>query len=139
MPSGIKTTTVKEDFNVYIDAGHGIRQGFFDKDIVLSFSVASYSDADEWLFNYLHSKSTTNQEHLKDPTLEGMVDKERTLVNEDERLKAVLEIQKYMAEKLYYVSSVGTYQWVGVQPTGEQLQLQQFAGQSRPRATPSCG
>jgi ABC-type transport system substrate-binding protein len=112
---GIKTTTVKEDFIAYIDAGHGIRQGFFDKDIILNFSVANYSDADEWLFNYLHSKSTTNQEHLKDQTLEAMVDKERTLVNEDERLKAVLDIQKYLAEKLYYVSSVGTYQWVGVQ------------------------
>ncbi len=113
---GIKTTTVNEDFISYIDSGHGIRQGFFDKDIILYFSVANYSDADEWLFNYLHSKSTTNQEHLKDPTLEAMVDKERTLVNEDERLKAVLDIQKYLAEKLYYVSSVGTYQWVGVHP-----------------------
>ena len=37
-------------------------------------------------------------------------------MNEDERVKAVQDIQKYLAEKLYMVSTVGSYQWELVQP-----------------------
>ena len=69
---------------------------------------ASYTEADDWLFSYFHSKSTSNQEHLNDPTYDAMIDKERTLVNDDERVKAVQDIQTYLAEKMYAPSTVGS-------------------------------
>ncbi len=54
--------------------------------------------------------------------------KQRTLVNEDERLKAVMDIQKYLAEKLYAPSTVGTYQWNLVQPRVQNYQYSDTLG-----------
>jgi peptide/nickel transport system substrate-binding protein len=115
--AGIKTTLVIQDyFKDFVATGRGSRQGYFDKDMMCFFAAAVYNDPDEWLFSYFHSKSTSNQEHLNDPMLDAMIDKERTLVNEDERLKAVKDIQRYIAEQAYAPSTVGTYNWMMVQP-----------------------
>ncbi len=120
---GVKTTIVVQDYNKdFVDAGKGSRQGYFDKDTMMFAAAAVYSEADEWLFGYLHSRSTANQERLHDPTYDAMVDKARTLVNEDERLKAVLDIERYLADKMYLVPTVGTYRWVLLHPRVQSYQ-----------------
>jgi hypothetical protein len=48
--------------------------------------------------------------------LDEMIDKQRTLLNEDERVKAVLDIQRRIADQMYVPSTVGTYRWELVQP-----------------------
>jgi len=127
--AGIKTVLITNDYNKdFIDAGKGSRQGYFDKDTIMFVNLGSFSDADEWLFGYFHSKSTSNQEHLSDPAYDALVDKQRTLVNEDERLKAVLDIQKYLADKLYAPSTVGTYEWNLVLPRVQNYQYSDSLG-----------
>ena len=85
---GLKTAPVQIDFvKDYLDSGKGYRQGYFAKDTVLYGQQQPFTEVDEFLFGYFHSKSTQNEEHLNDPTLDAMIDKARTLVNEDERLK----------------------------------------------------
>jgi peptide/nickel transport system substrate-binding protein len=114
---GIKTNLVAHDYNKdFVDAGKGSRQGYFDKDLVLFGGASNYTEADDWLFSYFHSKSTSNQEHLSDPTYDSMVDKERTIVNEDERLKAVQEIERYLADKMYVVTVGGAHRYAVLQP-----------------------
>jgi peptide/nickel transport system substrate-binding protein len=114
---GMKTNLVAQDYNKdFVDAGKGSRQGYFDKDLVLFGGASNYTEADDWLFSYFHSKSTSNQEHLSDPVYDGLVDKERTIVNEDERLKAVQEIEKYLADKMYVVSVGGAHRYAVLQP-----------------------
>jgi peptide/nickel transport system substrate-binding protein len=114
---GIKTVLVPHDYNKdFVGGGKGSRQGYFEKDMVVFGSTASYTEADEFLFSYFHSKSLSNGEHLKDPMLDGMIDKQRTIVNEDERLKAIKDIEKYIAEKMYVVPTVGAYRYTLVQP-----------------------
>jgi peptide/nickel transport system substrate-binding protein len=114
---GMKTNLVAQDYNKdFIDAGKGSRQGYFDKNLVLFGGASNYTEADDWLFSYFHSKSTSNQEHLSDPSYDAMVDKERTIVNEDERLKAVQEIEKYLAAKMYAVAVGGAHRYAVLQP-----------------------
>jgi peptide/nickel transport system substrate-binding protein len=114
---GIKSTIVNGDYNKdFVDSGHGWRQGYFDKDMVMFAGLASYTEADDWLFSYFHSKSTSNQEHLNDPALDAMIDKERTLVNDDDRVKAVYDIQKYLAQQMYSPSNIDPYGYWAVQP-----------------------
>ncbi|HTE86397.1 MAG TPA: ABC transporter substrate-binding protein [Dehalococcoidia bacterium] len=121
--SGFKTTLISHDyFKDFVANGKGSRQGYFDKDMMCFFAASSYNDPDDWLFSYFHSKSTSNQEHLSDSTYDAMVDKERALVNDDDRLKAVKEIQKYLADKMYAPSTVGTYNWVLVHPRVQNYQ-----------------
>jgi peptide/nickel transport system substrate-binding protein len=128
--AGIKTTIAVIDFEKdYIDAGKGYRQGYFPRDTVVSANAPVYSDADEYLFSYFHSTSTTNQEMIKDPDLDKMIEHERTLVNEDERLAAVKDATVYISQKMYTISTVGSYQWVYVNPRIQNFQYSQSIAQ----------
>jgi peptide/nickel transport system substrate-binding protein len=121
--AGAKTVIGTNDYNKdFVDAGKGSRQGYFDKDTILFGAIGSNTDADDWLFSYLHSKSTSNQEHLSDPDYDAMVAKERAAVSEEERLKLVLEIQRYIAAKMYAPSTGGTHNWVALQPRVQNYQ-----------------
>jgi peptide/nickel transport system substrate-binding protein len=114
---GLKLTPITQDYaKDYVDSGKGSRQGYFDKDWILLAGTAPATDADEILFNHMDSRSTSNAERLKDPQIDTMIDHERAQTNEDDRLKAILDIERYMADKMYTVPSVGRDQWVLVQP-----------------------
>jgi peptide/nickel transport system substrate-binding protein len=120
---GVKTTAVQQDYaKDYVDAGKGSRQGYFDKDWIVFAGIAPATDGYEIIFNHMDSRSTSNAEHLKDPMLDGMLDKSLTIVNEGDRLKALLDIQRYLADKMYVVPTVGTYQYVMVAPRVQNYQ-----------------
>ncbi|HTE85428.1 MAG TPA: ABC transporter substrate-binding protein [Dehalococcoidia bacterium] len=115
--AGIKTNIVQQDYNKdYIDAGKGSRAGYFDKNMVIYSGIASYTEADEFLYINFHSKSTNNDEQLKDPKLDAMIDKERTIVDENERLKAVQEIEKYIADQAWLIPTQGSFRFAFLQP-----------------------
>jgi len=115
--AGIKTQIITQDNNKdYVDSGKGSRQGYFDKDVMIFSGIPADTDADQMLYSNFHGKSSTNAEHLSDPALDGMIDKERSLVNEDERLKSVQGIEKYIAQKVYVVPTPGSFQFTLVQP-----------------------
>jgi peptide/nickel transport system substrate-binding protein len=114
---GTKTNLVSIDYNKdYVDSGKGSSQGYYDKDMIIDGGFSPYTEADEWLYSYFHSKSTNSHTNVKDPTLDAMIDKERTIIDEAQRVKAVLDIQRYVADKLYILASVGPYQYNMVQP-----------------------
>jgi ABC-type transport system substrate-binding protein len=128
---GVKTSLVVVDYNKdWIGGGKGLRTGNYAPDTVLLALQAPYTDADEFLFNFFDSKSTTNSEKLSDPTYDSMIERERTLVNEDERLQAVREISRYLAEKLYFVPTVGTYNWTFVQDRVQNYQYSSTVGRA---------
>jgi peptide/nickel transport system substrate-binding protein len=115
--AGIKTTLVPLNSQKdYIDAGRGYRQGYYPRDTIMQGASAQYTDVDEYMFSYFHSKSTSNQEHLSDTALDAMIDKERSILNEDERLKALRDIQKYIAGKMYVVPSVSSFSYTVLKP-----------------------
>ena len=114
---GIKITAVQQDYaKDYVDSGKGSRQGYFPNDFIVFAGAAPATDADEQLFNHFDSRSTSNAERLKDPKYDSMIDHERTIVDENQRLQALLDIQKYLADQMYVVPTVSTYQWRLIQP-----------------------
>lgn len=114
---GLKITLVDQDYRKdFIAGGHGSRQGFFDKDLILFGGVAQYTGADEYLFNYFGSKSTSNQERLSDPDYDAMLAKARTIVDAGEQLKAYRGVQTYLAEKMLVVTTASGYSYTFVQP-----------------------
>jgi peptide/nickel transport system substrate-binding protein len=115
--NGIKNNIVTQDYNKdYIDSGKGSRAGYFDKNMVIYSGIASYTEADEFLYINFHSKSTNNDEQLKDPKLDAMIDKQRTIVDENERLKAVQDIEKYIADQAWVIPTQGSFRFAFVQP-----------------------
>ena len=102
---GLKTTLVPLDFvKDFLGGGKGVLQGNFAKDTLLSGGVNNIPNVDLVLFQYFDSKSAISQTRLHDPTLDAMMDKGRTIINTDERVKAYKEIQKYIADKMYDVA-----------------------------------
>lgn len=115
--AGFKLTSVIVDYaKDYIDSGHGIRQGYFNKDVVVYGGQQPFTEVDEFLFSYFHSKSTQNEEKVSDPALDQMIDKQRTLLNEDERVKAAIDIQKYVAKQVYILNPGEARYFQFVQP-----------------------
>jgi peptide/nickel transport system substrate-binding protein len=114
---GIKTSYVMFDYNKdYIDSGKGITAGYYPKDEIIFGYFSPYTEADEWLFAYWDSNSVNSHEVLKDPKMDAMIDKERTLLDENARVKAVHDIQQYVAEQAYYLPTLGPYASMLLQP-----------------------
>ena len=106
------------DYNKdWIAAGKGMRYGNFPGDTFVFSGISTYTEADEFLFNYFHSKSPTNQERLSDPRLDAMIDKARGIINDDERVAAYKDVQRYLAQQMYAVYGMPQgHSYYAVQP-----------------------
>jgi peptide/nickel transport system substrate-binding protein len=103
---GIKTNLINVDYNKdYVAGGKGIHYGNFDKDaLVFALAGDGYVDVDQILFAFYNSKSTRLNTPINDPNLDAMQTKARPILNDDERLKAYLDIQRYLADKMYFIA-----------------------------------
>jgi peptide/nickel transport system substrate-binding protein len=103
---GVKTSLVLADYNSeYVNGGKGYRSGNFGKDtLVFAPMAGGYTDIDEFIFSFYDSQSARRETHLKDPQFDSMLDKARTVVSADERLKAYRDIQRYLIDKAYYLT-----------------------------------
>jgi ABC-type transport system substrate-binding protein len=116
--AGFKATSVQVDFaKDYVDSGHGIRQGYYKPDTIVYGSQQVFTEVDELLFSFFHSKSTQNEEMLKDPMVDSLIDKSRMALKEDDRVKAELDIQKYLAQKVYIMNPGQPKSFELVQPS----------------------
>jgi peptide/nickel transport system substrate-binding protein len=125
---GVKTNISVIDYNTYVDAGHGISQGYYPKDMIVWGGFSPYTEADEWLFAYWHSKSVNSHENVKDPKMDAMIDKERTLLDESERVKAVHDMQTYVAQQVWYLPTIGPYAYTLQQPRVKNYQYTSTLG-----------
>jgi len=104
---GVKTTLVNVDYNSeYVNGGKGIHYGNFNKDsLVFGMAGDGYVDIDQILYAFYGSKSTRKNTPINDSTFDSMMDKARTIVNDDQRLKAYMDIQRYLMDKTYFIAA----------------------------------
>jgi peptide/nickel transport system substrate-binding protein len=102
--AGLKVSLTQVDYQKdYIGGGKGIRYGNYPSDEIILAGVSLLTDPDEYIFNYYDSAGTLGLSRLKDPDLDASIGKARAILNEDQRVKAYLDIQKYLASKMYTV------------------------------------
>ena len=82
--------------------------------LVFTIQFGGTSIPEVALFNNLVPGATNNHAHVDDPTLTSMCTKMIGTLNDSERLKRVQEIQRYEADKMYYIFGI---------PTGNQYTL----------------
>lgn len=123
--AGIKINIVEVDYaKEWINGGKGINAGYYSKDTVPFSFISAYTEADEWLYGSLHSKSLQSHMTVKDPDLDAMIEKERATLDEGERLKAVQDILRYSAGMMYYTPTVGNASSLNViQPRVQNFQF----------------
>jgi hypothetical protein len=90
----------------WLGSGKGVRYGALAKDTMAFSSTDGLTTVDDFLYGYFYSSSPTNIVRVKDSTLDGMLDKARGIVNDEERLKAYSDIQKYLVDKQYELSAI---------------------------------
>jgi peptide/nickel transport system substrate-binding protein len=122
---GIKTTLVAIDYTKdYLAGGKGVRYGNFPSDMIVFGGTEGGNDADEYLFKYFGSKSTGNQERVSDDLVDAMISKARGIVNEDDRVRAYIDLQKYLADKMYTVAGMPQpLNYTALQPRVQNFQL----------------
>ena len=107
--AGFKTNLLTIDYiREWVAGGKGIRYGAAPNDAIVYGITSGFDDADEVIFNYFDSASSLRNTALKDPKLDAMVSKYRSILNEDERVRAEIETQKYLASQLYLVDGMTT-------------------------------
>jgi ABC-type dipeptide transport system, periplasmic component len=79
-------------------------------DSVISSGISVYEDVDTFIYNYYHSNATSGLSHLSDADLDAQITKARALVNDADRVKAYIDIQKYLADKMYTVAGFASGQ-----------------------------
>jgi peptide/nickel transport system substrate-binding protein len=106
--AGIKIQAVQVDYNkdYFGSNGVGIRFGVYDKDSVVCTGISALDNVDDFLWNYYSTKATQGISRLKDPTVDDMISKARTLVDDAAAVKAYKEVQTYIADKMYTVAGL---------------------------------
>jgi peptide/nickel transport system substrate-binding protein len=91
----------------WVNNGRGYRQGFSPANTLFVDTQSPLYEPDELLFGYFSSQSTANPAHLSDPDLDALIAKERSTLDDSERMKVVWDIQKDIAAKMYVIPTGG--------------------------------
>jgi peptide/nickel transport system substrate-binding protein len=81
--------------------GVGYPGGGVPADAMAWWGWSARTEVDEYLFSFFHSKGAGNFMHISDPKIDDGIDKARTVINEDDRIKAYKDVQRYIAAQNY--------------------------------------
>jgi peptide/nickel transport system substrate-binding protein len=95
-------TVVPADYRGEWIVSGGVFFGRIPDDGVAFSLQTPVTDAHDFVFNQMHSKSTRNHAGVNDPELDAMIDREVTIIDESERVKAIKAIVARGNEKAYY-------------------------------------
>jgi peptide/nickel transport system substrate-binding protein len=111
---GFNLQVVTQDYlREYITPGTGTFFGNFEG--MFYGLQTAFGDPHDYLYNMHHSRSTRNHAGVNDPQLDALLDKEEATLNDEERIKLVKEIQRYVADKVYYGTTAVGPAFIGVQ------------------------
>lgn len=111
---GIETTLKMQDYAAYI--GTTFLGQFEGGDVMIYGLETPFTEPHDFLFNMYHPKGTRNHASVDDPKLTEMIDKQMRVVDRAERKKQIFEIQRYLAEQMYYPPNSVGYRSMGMQP-----------------------
>jgi peptide/nickel transport system substrate-binding protein len=111
---GFQPQIITQDYlREYIPNPSGTFYGNYDG--VFYGLMTDFGDPHDYLFNMHHSRSTRNNAGINDPQLDAMLDQEERTLDDNERKKLVKDIQRYLAEKVYYQTTAVGPAYIAVQ------------------------
>lgn len=75
-----------------------------------------FSDPHDYLFNMYHPKGTRNHADVNDPKLTSMIEQQMKTLDRAERKKQIFDIQRYLAEQMYYPPHAAPMRTAALQP-----------------------
>ena len=95
---GIKVELKPQEYGDYISTTY---LGNFDK--LAMGGITPFLDVDDWLYGAFYPGQPNNRGHVDDPELNPMLIAQRRELDHDKRKQIVDDIQRYLADKAYYV------------------------------------
>ena len=95
---GVELQIVNEEYGNYI------RGSFLGKYDETSWGPSSiFTEVDGYLYNFYKTGQPNNRSHVSDTQLDVMLDAQRLYTAKSSRKKVIDEIQRYAAERVYYI------------------------------------
>jgi len=95
---GVELQIVNEEYGNYI---RGSFLGKYDETTWGPSSI--FTEVDGYLYNFYKTGQPNNRSHVSDTQLDVMLDAQRRYTAKSSRKKAIDEIQRYAAERVYYI------------------------------------
>jgi peptide/nickel transport system substrate-binding protein len=135
--AGFKIQLVPIDYTRdFIGGGKGALYGNYPPDALVYSADALFSNAEETLASHFESKSQRNKPQVSDPQLDEQLSKMLSILDENQRLQAALDIQKYLAGQIYQISTYSDVVYTLLQPWVHNFYLGE-SNQSARYATPN--
>ena len=111
--AGIETDIKIQEYSAYISTTY---LGKYEGGMRLVFGLLTpFSDPHEFLFNQYHPKGPRNNAGVNDPKLTDMIEKQVRTLDKAERKKQIFDIQRYLAEQMYYPPVAAGYRAMAYQ------------------------
>jgi peptide/nickel transport system substrate-binding protein len=95
---GIKVEMRPQEYGDYISTTY---LGKFDG--MAMGGITPFFEVDDWLYGAFYPGQPNNRGHINDPELNGMLVAQRRELDPEKRRRIVHDIQRYLADKAYYV------------------------------------
>jgi ABC-type transport system substrate-binding protein len=112
--AGIDANIKMVEYTAYIASYF---KGQFEGGNMLVFGLETpFTEPHDFLFNMYHTKGTRNHASVNDPKLDAMIEQQMKTFDRAERKKQIFEIQRYLAEQMYYPPHAASVRSAGLQP-----------------------
>jgi peptide/nickel transport system substrate-binding protein len=113
--AGIEANLKMQEYTSYIGTTF---KGQFEGGNVLVIGLETpFTEPHDFLFNMYHPNGTRNHASLNDPKLTSMIEQEVRTLDKAERKKQIYEIQRYLAEQMYYPPGTASMTSAGLAPS----------------------
>ncbi len=110
---GIEVELKPQDYAAYVSTTYA---GKFDGGTMVWGLYTPSMDPNDYLTNMYDPKSPRNLVGVNDPKLNDMIAQQRKMLDRTERKKLIDDIQRYLAEQMYYVPGTTGDLSVAIQP-----------------------
>src|ERR1700704_186649 len=112
--AGIDGEIKMQEYTAYIASTF---KGQIEGENTLVFGLETpFTEPHDFLFNMYHPNGTRNHASVNDPKLTGMVEQQMKTLDRAERKKQIYDIQRYLADQMYYPPGTTSVRVAGLQP-----------------------
>jgi peptide/nickel transport system substrate-binding protein len=116
---GIDATIQMQEYANYIATTFA---GKFEGGNVLVFGLETpFTEPHDFLFNMYHPGGTRNHAGINDEKLTAMIEQQMRTLDRAERKKQIYDIQRYLADQMYYPPGVANYRTAAFTPSVRDL------------------
>ncbi len=102
-----------QEYTVYIGTTFA---GKIDPGTVVFGLETPFTEPHDYLFNMYHPKGTRNHAGVNDPKLTEMIEQQMRTIDKAKRKALIYDIQRYLAEQMYYPPGTAGVVTAAVQP-----------------------